>query len=346
MTNVFRHDVGRTYGAATAQGRMHLLEDLQVEKDGLVANTLFDNTLANVLSAIVLGAISVLALRFRYFRRRRALRFYGIRRSQNTIRIITSRLEVKKKGAVGTVQVRRGFTGSALPEPEREAATFLRAQIQTNAFAWLPRKVPDWIPGEFVLAAPVEVPIEPAPSPRDLSAWRPPRSGENLILLGGPVYNALVDHYQQQEGAHYQFIPGEPGRRGWRVKAVRGTDKYVFESRHEKRELAVIQRIICTETSAYITMCSGTGAGATLAGALWLGRNFQRLDRLCRNRQYGVLLEFTRVVDTEDRFFDGVKANVCEWMVEGTKKMTQEICHQKIRLFLQEEVGDMANRSV
>ena len=346
MPNVFRHSIGRAYGAATPQGRVHLLEDLQVEKDGLVANTLFDNTLANVLSGIILGAISMLTLRFRYFRRRRALRFYGIRRSQNTIRIITSRLEVKKKGAAGTVQVRRGFTGSALPEPEREAATFLRAQIQANALAWLPRNVPDWVPGKFALAAPVDVTIEPAPSPRDLSSWRRPRSGGNLILLGGPVYNALVDHYQQQEGAHYQFIPGEPGRRGWRVKAVRGTDKDVFESRREKRELALIQRIICTETNAYVTMCSGTGAGATLAGALWLCRNFRRLDRLCRNRQYGVLLEFAHVIDTEDRFFDEVKVNVCEWMVEGIKKTAQESYHKKIRLFPQEEVSGMADRSV
>jgi hypothetical protein len=113
------------------------------------------------------------------------------------------------------------------------------------------------------------------------------------------------------------------------VKAVHGTDKDVFESRREKRELALIQRIICTETSAYITMCSGTGAGATLAGALWLGRNSRRLDRLCRNRQYGVLLEFTRVMDTEDRFFDEVKANICEWMVDGVKKTAQEIRHKK-----------------
>lgn len=73
MTNVFRHDINRTYGGTAARGPVHLLEDLQVEKDGLVANTLFDNTLADVLSAVVLGAISVLTLRFRYFRRRRAL---------------------------------------------------------------------------------------------------------------------------------------------------------------------------------------------------------------------------------------------------------------------------------
>lgn len=288
-----------------------------------MANTLFDNTLADVISAVVLGAISVLTLRFRYFRRRRALRFYGVRRSQNTIRIITSRLEVKKKGAAGTVQVRRGFTGSASPEPEREAATFLRTQIQTNAFAWLPRTAPDWMPGNFVRAAPVDVAIEPAPSPKDPSSWRRARPEENLILLGGPVYNAMVDYYQQQEGAHYQFIPADPGRRGWRVKAVRGTDRDVFESRCKNRELTFIQRIICTETGAYITMCSGTGAGATLAGALWLCSNYRKLDRLCRNSQYGVLLEFVGATNTEGRFSDEIKADVREWIVEGAKKTLQ-----------------------
>lgn len=274
--------------------------------------------LANYLTISFGALIGALVLVLRY---RRLLRFYGIRQRQDAIRIVIPRLDVKARGAAAAIAIDKGYAGPAVAQPEYEAAVLLQGQIRPNVFAWLSSEVRDWISGKSVLVAAVNPIIELAPAPSHVSSWLQSRSRTNLILLGGPVYNAAAGYFQEQEGAHFAFKRGAPGT-GWCVRSMRGGtpgDPGIIESRAVDRELAFIQRIIRRDTGARITMCSGTGAGATSASAEWLSNNYRRLNRRSRNGEFGILLAFVGVTDTQSRFPGRIDAIVLDQVFDGRR---------------------------
>ena len=166
--------------------------DLQTEEGDLMADTVLAGILTNYLT-IILGALAGMALLI--FRLRRILRFYGIRQRQDTIRIVIPRLDVQPRGAVGATAVSKGYVGTAVAQPDYEAAVLIQEQLRPNVSARLPREVRDWISGKWALAAAVNPIIELAPALPDAQSWLRCHSETNLILLGGPVYNAIADHY-------------------------------------------------------------------------------------------------------------------------------------------------------
>ena len=122
------------------------------------------------------------------------------------------------------------------------------------------------------------------------------------------------------------FTRGAVGA-GWDVQSVRGGTpgaSGIIKGRAERRELAFIQRIVRKDTKASVTMCSGTGAGATLAGAEWLSRKYRQLDRRCGNGEYGVLLAYVDVTDPHSRFPEGIEPKVlaerARWLIEICKQ--------------------------
>jgi hypothetical protein len=256
-------------------------------------------------------------------RRNHILRFYGIRQPQDTIRIIVPRLDVKAGGATSAVAVSRGYAGPAVTQSDYEAAVLLQEQIRSSIFTWFSRKAPDWMTGKFVRTAAVNPVIELASASDDASSWLESHSRTNLILLGGPAYNAVSKECQEWENAHFAFVRGQPGA-GWSVLGARGgTENYpdTFESRAKGRELAFIQRIVRKDTGAYITMCAGTGAGATLAGAEWLNSNYQRLDRCCPKGEYGILLEHARVTNPNSRFSAQTIMEMRDKVIDGKRDL-------------------------
>ena len=287
-----------------------------------MTNTVLVGVLTNYLTVILGAFAGLFVLIFRY---KRILRFYGIRRRQDTIRIIIPRLDIKAGGTAAAMTIAKGYAGPAVTKPDYEAAVILQEQIRPNVFSWFSREVRDWISGKFVLAAAANPIIELAPAPADASSWLQSHSRTNLILLGGPVYNAAAGYFQKQEGAHFAFTRGAPGD-GWCVLSMRGRtpgDRGIIESRTVDRELAFIQRIIRKDTGASITMCSGTGAGATLASAEWLSHNYRQLDRRCRNGEYGILLAFAGVTDHQSRFSGGISAILLDQIVEVVGKVVR-----------------------
>ena len=140
---------------------------------------------------------------------------------RDTIRIIIPRLDVQPRGAVGATEVSRGYVGTAVSQPDYEAAVLLQEQLRPNVFASFPREVRDWISGKLTLTAAVNPIIELAPAPSDAPFWLRCHSETNLILLGGPVYNVVADHYPKHEGTHFTFTRGAAGA-GWDVQSVRG----------------------------------------------------------------------------------------------------------------------------
>lgn len=294
--------------------------DLQTEEGDLMADTVLAGILTNYLT-IILGALAGMALLI--FRLRRILRFYGIRQRQDTIRIVIPRLDVQPRGAVGATAVSKGYVGTAVAQPDYEAAVLIQEQLRPNVSARLPREVRDWISGKWALAAAVNPIIELAPALPDAQSWLRCHSETNLILLGGPVYNAVADHYLKREGAHFAFTRGAAGA-GWDVQSKRGGTpgaSDIIKGRAESRELAVIQRIVCKDTKASITMCSGTGAGATLAGAEWLNRKYRQLDRRCGNSEYGVVLAYVDVTDPHSRFPEGIEPKVLDQVFDGERDL-------------------------
>ena len=163
--------------------------------------------------------------------------------------------------------------------------------------------------------------IELAPDPTQVSTWVQNYSRSNLILIGGPVYNAASGFYQVSEGAHYTLLRGPAGV-GWRVQSRRGItpgDPGLTESRAVRRELAFIQRIIRTDTGTYITTLVGTGAAATLAGADRISRNYRQLDKRCGRGEFGILLAFPKVPDPEKQFSSEISVVVLDEMFDGRR---------------------------
>jgi hypothetical protein len=283
-----------------------------------MASTLLSGVASNLIT-VAIGAVA--GVGFLLFRRKGLVRFYGIRRSQNAIRIVVPRLDVKPGGTTAAIPVFRGYEGPAVTQIDYEAAVLLQEQIRPNTFSWLSREVRDWVSGRLVLVAPVNPVIELAPTAADVASWQYSRAGTSLILIGGPAYNAAAGHYQKQEGAHFAFVRGDDGVR-WCVKPRRGGtagDPSLIESRAAERELGFVQRIICKDTGAYITMCAGTGAGATLATAEWLSRHYRQENRRCRNREYGILLAFAAANDPHRRFPGKSDTTVLDRMVDGER---------------------------
>jgi hypothetical protein len=64
---------------------------------------------------------------------------------------------------------------------------------------------------------------------------------------------------------------------------------------------------------------AGTGAGATLASAEWLSRNYRQLDRRCRNGEYGIMLAFAGVTDPQSRFPREISTTVLDLMFDGRR---------------------------
>lgn len=283
-------------------------------------STVFVGIVINLLTIILVALTGMFALISRH---KHVLRFYGIRRPQDTIRIIVPRLDVKAGGAIAAVAVSKGYAGPAVSQSDYEAAVLLQEQIRPSIFAWFSREARDWISGKLVLRAAVNPIIELAPAPEDASSWLHSYSRTNLILLGGPVYNAAAREYQECEDAHFSFTRGQPGA-GWSVRRARGGTEGnpdMFESRAKGRELAFIQRIVRKDTGAYITMCAGTGAGATLAGAEWLNRNYRQLDRCCPKGEYGILLALAGVTNPESRFSRQTRMVILDKVFDGRRDL-------------------------
>jgi hypothetical protein len=283
-----------------------------------MASTILVGVASNLIT-VAIGAVAGLA--FFLFRYKSLLRFYGIRRSQGAIRIVVPRLDVKAGGTAAAIPVFKGYAGPAVTQIDYEAAVLLQEQIRPNIFYRLSREVRDWTSGKLVVAARVNPAIELAPAPADVPSWQYSHASTSLILIGGPAYNAATGYYQDQEGAHFAFVRGDDGVR-WCVKPLRGRTPYdpsLIESRAAGRELGFVQRIIRKDTGAYVTMCSGTGAGATLATAEWLSRHYLQLHRRCRNGEYGILLAFAGVIDPHRRFSGGSDTMVLDRMVDGER---------------------------
>jgi hypothetical protein len=270
-------------------------------------------------STIIIGALAGFLLLI--FRRKRTLRFYGIQRPDDAIRIIVPRLDVRPGGTAAILPILKGYAGPAVAQPDYEAAVLLQEQIRPNVFSWLSREARDWLSGKLVLVAAVNPIIELAPAPANASSWLSSTAKTNLIVLGGPSYNATAEYYQGHEGAHFAFTRESPGD-DWRARSLRGRtpgDPGVIESRAVGQELAFVQRIIRKDTGTHVTMCSGTGAGATLAAAEWLSRNYRKLDRRCRDGEYGIMLAFSSVTDPQCRFSDAISTTVLDQMLDGRR---------------------------
>lgn len=278
--------------------------------------------LVGLLTNLITVAIGALAgVFFFVFRYKSLLKFYGIRRPQDAIRIVVPRLDVKAGGTAAAIPVFKGYAGPAVTQIDYEAAVLLQEQIRPNIFSWLSREVRDWISGKLVLAAAVNPVIELAPAPADAPSWHQSRVRTSLILIGGPAYNAAAGHYQDQDGAHFAFVRGPDGVR-WCARSLRGRtpgDPGIIESRAVGQELGFVQRIIRKDTGAYITMCAGTGAGATLASAEWLSRNYRQLHRRCRSGEYGIMLAFVGVTDPHRRFSGEFSTTVLDRMFDGRR---------------------------
>jgi hypothetical protein len=274
--------------------------------------------IANIIT-IAVGAVASLLLLA--FRRKRLLRFYGVRRSRGELRIVISRLDVKPGGTAAAIPITNGYVGPAVTQPEYDAAVLLQEQIRPQIFAWFSRETRDWIAGKLVNMTLINPLIELAPAPARASTWVQNYSRSNLILIGGPVYNAVSGFYQVCEGAHFTLLRGSAGA-GWRVQSRRGItsgDPGMTESRAVGRELAFIQRIVRTDTGIYVTMLVGTGAAATLAGADWISRNYRQLNKRCGHGEFGVLLAFPDVPDAEKQFSSEISAVVLDEMFDGRR---------------------------
>ena len=283
-----------------------------------MGSALLTGVITNYLT-IFLGALAGFSLLI--LRCKRILRFYGVRRSRRGLRIIITRLEVKPGGTVAVLPINNGYVGAAVPQPEYEAAVLLQEQIRPSAFSWVSREIRDWLSGKPVLAAAVNPIIELAPAPAVGSSWQQAPARENLILIGGPAYNAVAGYYQSLKNAHFKFDRQSSGA-DWYVRPMRGRapeDKGVFQSRSAGQELAFIQRITVKETGAYVTMCCGTGAGATLAAAEYLSRHYRQLGRRCRNGEYRIVLAYPGVSDPQCRFPSETKEMVLDHMVDGMR---------------------------
>lgn len=254
--------------------------------EGIVAN------LMTTLAFTVIGVIGFVW--FSVIERRRLFHFFGVKPAALGIRIYVSCLEVLPGGTRGTQPIATGYVGPAMVQKEYESALLLRRLFQPTVLALIPDTLRDLLAALFVSLSKVEPGIEVAPAWRDNGHTFDADVSDNVIAIGGPIYNSVSRHYL--DGQTFYYFEQKGNQRVIRKRSAGGADLEQL-GRASGHELACIQRLKDRATGATIFIFAGLGSGATYGSVQYLVDNWNALQRQYRDRDFGLCLSY----ETTDR---------------------------------------------
>lgn len=255
--------------------------------DNQVRIGIVEGIVANLITTVSLTILGVSAfIWFSVIERRWLFRFFGINRNALGVRIYLSRLQVKPGGTEGTEPITTGYVGPTIVQIEYEAGLLLLSLFQPRALALIPDMLRELLSALFVTLSDIEARVVVTPkalSEMDLL--------ENLVSIGGAIYNSVSQHYLSQLGSFYYFTKSASGERVMRARRSGGPD-LEQEGRSRGHELACVQRLKDPDTGVTVFICAGLGSAATYGSVLYLAQHWRRLWRKYGDAEFGVCLAF------------------------------------------------------
>jgi len=249
------------------------------------------NVIANLLAALIIAFLGVgtyvLVL---ITERKKLFRFFGINSQQPNLGIYLSRLQIKPHGTIGAEPLNAGYSGPSVTKIEYEGGSLLRDALNSNILFLLPKRLQGWLSQQHASLIVVNPSIEI--SPEDLGT--PPFDNmvsDNMIILGGGIYNRLAKRYLEHSSCQFYFSREEDGKRIIRIKNG-GMKDVEIPGRASNRELGIIQKIRDEKHGNTVFLCAGLGSSATFGCARFLAENWRQLQRRYKDEEFGICLGF------------------------------------------------------
>jgi hypothetical protein len=264
-----------------------------------VAAHLGSEVLADILAALLLGAVALLVSQL--IRRRRIRTFFGISPGRDTIRLFLSCIDVKRGGAIGTEEVTGGSEGEAINRMEYRYALDFAASVESRP---LVRVLHSIDPSDWRTAQPINCRIDVGPTctsytrrPGEVmeEVRRLAHGSECIVLVGGAIYNVMTKCIVESDG-HMQFISqrrdGERPRRGLRVTTAPNHPREFYREDpvaadgtpiRAGREYFVIRRFVWERVTVFL--CAGTCTAGSVA-ALRMLADWRALQRNLGSRSF------------------------------------------------------------
>jgi hypothetical protein len=244
---------------------------------GIVAN------LITTSSITILGVVTFTSIFL--VERQRLLRFFGIHGNMPKIHIYVSRLQVQPGGTKGAEPLKNGYIGPAIIQIEYLGALLVSRLFRSKFLALIPQGLKDLLSAVHVTLTDVDITIDVSPTLVTDEVL-----SENLILVGGGIYNYISLHYLNQQNTPYFFSKNEKGERTLKVRS--GIGNIELEGRSSSRELAIIERINDSKRGTSIFICAGLGSSASFGSVRYLVQNWKKLQQHYGQAEFAFCLAF------------------------------------------------------
>ncbi|MGC2424206.1 MAG: hypothetical protein WA666_07645 [Nitrospirota bacterium] len=257
--------------------------------DNFWANVL-TNVVANWINLSIVAIISIFLLFYiNLSKRKKLFKLLGLyRRSEikPNIEIYVSTIRVLKNGALfsdGTRAV--NFESITVGAAEVFELTTLEKIFEPGILKYVPTQIKNKLIKWNI--AFTEINPDFQPSPTDLSQIK----NNNIILLGGPDFNAATRAYLNKNEAIMRFLPKATRSKPY-VEILCGNSKGQVVSPHkEKMDLAIIQKQTMKEDDRVILILAGNGSNGTRAAIKYFAKHWEELYKRYQERDFSLCLQ-------------------------------------------------------
>lgn len=260
-----------------------------------------ENILVNLLSSLIFAILTILlTLLFTHLslksRRVKRLRVLKIDNSTSDIHlpVFTAHLAIAK-GEAKLVDGQRSmhFEGSAVPIKEIEAAYSLRDELQVKILTEIPDSIRSWLMRNYRGYNKINFDIQPAPLNPKSELYN-----TRMIVIGGPEFNAMTSILLNKYDLFTILDAADCVNPTIKLK-LNGEDTEFITPDSQNYNLGLVQRITSHENHQVILFLVGVGTNGTLSAVNWFVKNWNRLDEIFGDQNFGVVLECPkRQIDT------------------------------------------------
>jgi hypothetical protein len=249
----------------------------------LIGNLLFG--IFTVIGIFLLAFIVILRTRAK------RLRVLGVdkRISLSNFPIYIAHLVIVKGGALladGTPSLH--FEGRAVPIREVESAQKICDHLRSGLIESLPNKILNQLTNVSAAFSPVNVSINPAPL--DVNKIK---NLTRAIIIGGPEFNTATEYFLEKADMFRILDPKDCVNPTISIKNRDGKDELILPDDPDYN-LGIVERATFEDGKQIVLILTGVGSNGTLAAVDWFLKNWDRLNSVVGNKDFGVCLQCPR----------------------------------------------------
>jgi len=257
--------------------------------DDSTRKNVIEGIASNLVTAALVTILGITAfVYFSIIERRYLFRFFGINNIAPALRVYLSRLQVKAGGTEGTEEIQSGYVGPTIVQSEYEAGLLILELFRPSVFVIIPDVLRALLGSLFLTMSTIRVRL--GVSPRTISEVTESELSDNIITVGGSVYNSVSLLCLAEKRSFYYFSKNHDGERVIMIRRSSGPDTEVPVGPNQG--LAFIERMKDPDRGITVFVCAGLGSAATRGSVEYLVQNWRRLRRRYENTDFGFCLAF------------------------------------------------------